>query len=60
MDLHPVTSDDDDFEQPQTDGRRYRARMVSDVVLMDLDWDEEPTSEPEAGEQTALLKMRSA
>lgn len=60
MDLHPVTSDDDDIEQQQTDGWRYRARMVSDVVLMDLDWDEEPASEPEAAERPALLKMRSA
>jgi hypothetical protein len=60
MDLHPVTSDDDELEQQQTDGRRYRARMVSDVVLMDLDWDEEPASESEAAERPALLKMRSA
>jgi hypothetical protein len=59
MDLHPVTSEDDDFEQ-QADGPRYRARMISDVVLLDLDWDEEPPRESEAGERPALLKMRSA
>ena len=60
MDLHAVTSNDEELEQEQQqgDGRRYRARMYSDVVLLDLDWDEEPASQ--AGEGAAPLKIRSA
>ena len=58
MDGRALTTDDDELEQQQADSRRYRARMYSDVVLLDLDWDEEPVRD--AGEKPQPLKIRSA
>lgn len=40
MDQYEVFPIEDEPEE--TGGRRYRAAMCSDVLLLDLDWDAEP------------------
>lgn len=42
MDQYEVFPNEDGLEPEETGGRRYRAPMCSDVVLLDLDWDAEP------------------
>ncbi|HYJ08765.1 MAG TPA: hypothetical protein VEX18_07140 [Polyangiaceae bacterium] len=42
MDQYEVFPNEDGLEPEETGGRRYRAAMCSDVLLLDLDWDAEP------------------
>jgi hypothetical protein len=53
MDPYEVFPNEDGLESEETGGRRYRAAMCSDVLLLDLDWDAEP--EDAAAPATAAL-----
>ena len=57
MDQYEVFPNEDEPEE--TGGRRYRAAMCSDVLLLDLDWDAEP-EDAAAGAAVPLTNQKTA